>query len=367
MRRKRSAKSRIAALAAALTMAVTAFTAPAYADNTPVKGPTLTFDKYLVLDETANVPNAEFGFTVSAGQAADAASTTPKVNAGIDANLVEVSKAKFAPDMETSDTAPEGSGLSLAEGEVYAAAEVTVDFSKVQFTEPGLYRYEIRESATDVPGVTADSSVYYIDIAVVTDDNGKLTIMEGGVGMNNGTQKVTSFTNKFGSTSLTLGKTVTGNQGDRNKEFEFTVEIENAPIGSVYNVTLPEGGNASNKAELTVGNDGTVTATYYLKHNQSIVINGLTKGVTYTITEEIEDGEGYETSNTVDSAEMEEDKTTGAQTMGEVSQVVNFTNHREGTVPTGVLLDVAPYAALVMIAGAAFAALMISKKRRAER
>ena len=350
--KKTSWKSRLAAAFAAVTLAATAFAVPAFAANTPVNGPSaVTFDKYLVLDESANVPNATFTFAVT----------------GTDSENVTVGKAVFTPQMTTYDTVQSGDSLTLGEGKKYAAVEVTADFSGVSFTAPGVYRYTIQENATTVPGVTADNKTYNIDIEVESDDSGKLSI--GAVVFDSGAAgtKATGFVNTFGSTGLTLKKTVTGNQGDRNKYFTFTVALENAPKGSVYSVTLPTNepysGEPADPASITVDEDGTATATFHLKHNQSLVINGLTEGVRYTITETSEDG--YTTTSTVNNGEAQTGTATAQQTMGDTSQTVEFINNKEGTVPTGILLDVAPYAALAAFAGAALGLLAASKKRRA--
>lgn len=347
--KKTSWKSRLAAAFAAVTLAATAFAVPAFAANAPVNGPSaVTFDKYLVLDESANVPNATFTFTVS----------------GTDSENVTVGEAVFSPETTTYDEVQSGDSLTLGEGKKYAAVGVTADFSGVSFSAPGVYRYTIQENATTVPGVTADNKTYNIDIQVTTDDNGTLSI--GDVAFSSGSaQKATGFVNTLGSTGLTLKKTVTGNQGDRNKYFTFTVALENAPKGSVYSVTLPttDAYSPADPTSITVDDNGTATAAFHLKHNQSLVINGLTSGVQYTITET--DGTGYTTTYKVNGGDAQNGAATGQQTMGDTSQTVEFINNKEGTVPTGILLDVAPYAALAAFAGVALGLLAAGKKRRA--
>lgn len=347
--KKTSWKSRLAAAFAAVTLAATAFAVPAFAANAPVNGPSVTFDKYLVLDESANVPNATFTFTVS----------------GTGSENVTVDEAVFTPQTPTYDTVQSGDSLTLGEGKKYAAVEVTADFSGVSFSAPGVYRYTIQENATTVPGVTADNKTYNIDIEVKSDDSGTLSL--GTVVFDSGatSTKATGFVNTFGSTGLTLKKIITGNQGDRNKYFTFTVALENAPKGSVYSVTLPttDAYSPADPTSITVDDNGTATATFHLKHNQSLVINGLTSGVQYTITET--DGTDYTTTYKVNGGDAQTGAATGQQAMGDTSQTVEFINNKEGTVPTGILLDVAPYAALAAFAGVALGLLAAGKKRRA--
>ncbi len=117
---------------------------------------------------------------------------------------------------------------------------------------------------------------------------------------------------------------------------------------------------------MTTGDDGKATGTYYIKHGQTITIKGLTAGTKYTITEYPVTGEGYTTSNTVDAAASTGDgasaTSTGSVTVANDDAVV-FTNDRDGTVPTGILMDVAPYALIVAFAGIAL--LLLLGKRKA--
>ena len=99
---------------------------------------------------------------------------------------------------------------------------------------------------------------------------------------------------------LTVEKTVEGADGDKEKAWEFTIELKNAdgmalngnfPYkgGSIVTgVTPPTGGT------LTFGNDG--KATIRLKHGQKITIENIPVNVTYTVTETEADDDGYVTA-----------------------------------------------------------------------
>ena len=52
------------------------------------------------------------------------------------------------------------------------------------------------------------------------------------------TTKDKGFTNEYATQDLTFSKTVTGNQGSREKYFQFTVKISNAVAGTKYDVDL---------------------------------------------------------------------------------------------------------------------------------
>ena len=66
-------KRKIPAIIIPAVLLMTSFTAvPISADaaqkNTPVRGGETGFDKYLVMDEGANVPNVTFEYTFSSGE-----------------------------------------------------------------------------------------------------------------------------------------------------------------------------------------------------------------------------------------------------------------------------------------------------------
>ena len=132
-----------------------------YAQGT-VQGTTATFDKYLVMEKNANVPNATFDFTVSTptedemNSVANPTNTHLTVRKGIGAPTA--SSTTFAPGDETfsskqrTRTATSStSATDLQEDQVegltatkkYAKKTSTVDFSNVTFSEPGVYRYKV--------------------------------------------------------------------------------------------------------------------------------------------------------------------------------------------------------------------------------
>lgn len=184
------------------------------------------------------------------------------------------------------------------------------------------------------------------------------------------------FTNTYTTYDLTLEKNVTGNQGDRDKYFEFSVNITGAVNGTVYTVDLTDAegspnvdGTTETNSDTLTATNGSVTATYYLKHGQSIVIQGLTEDTKYTIAETSYSTDGYTTSNTVKVGEgqavtSQEALTTGEKTMGEGDNVVTFTNDKQGTVPTGILLETAPYLILGAVVVAGLVVLFATRRRR---
>ena len=334
----------------------------------------------------------------------------------------------------------------------YAEKEVELNFSNCRFTEPGVYRYILTETKTETSantGITNDTDatrtldVYVEDASYYTKTttggndiytyNKKLRIagyvmyvgtQQGGPKKGDATagtafkaedgttqltpntlevenaKKSVGFKNTYETEDLTFSKTVTGNQGSKDKYFAFTVKIENAVAGTVYNVSYADDSNANttdgnasamisanpNVATtcissgvtqpntITIGNNGSAEQRFYLQHGQKIAIRGLAKGTKYTITEAPED---Y-TPSAVATAGS--DKNTGdAKGEGSVitlsnnamsddyiqgDAVIDFTNTRNGTIPTGVLLSVAAPASMGVLIIGGLAALHVQRKRR---
>ncbi len=364
-----------AVIVAAFAMCASVAT-PAFAANTTVSGGTTTFNKYLVMDADANVPNVTFGFTVTAGTAQDASGGSPAIYAGVTPNLIAVSDASFTTSDSTTPGTPSNTEDSTQK---YATKSVTVNLQGVTFNKPGIYRYVITETATSQDGITNDTNTTRtldVHVAYAAGSETELKVTSYALYLTApatvedfaNTGKANGFTNTYTTHNLTLKKQVTGNQGDRNKYFEFTVSITNAVADTVYDVACPSpDGDSRNEDELTVGKDGTVTATYYLKDDQSITIKGLTGGTHYTITEESYSSDGYTTTNTVDGTASSQGGTTGDETMGDSFHEVVFTNHKEGIVPTGILIETGPYILMGAVVVIGLVALLATSRRRSRK
>lgn len=400
-------KRRINAMAAAVATAamVMAPAMPAFAAGTnygaTIEGTkTTTFDKYLVMDAQAEVPNATFSYAVTAGaaKAYDVNGKKFEVLAGVDADLVTMAgvgtgAAANQIVYKQGDTTAQDENAYVKDydkaTEKYALKTATLDFSACKFTEPGVYRYVITESGTN-QGITNDADLTRIvDVYVndASDDAGKKLTIAGYVlhaneddiasGENLGTEgtnpatKSQGFTNSYDTSDLTFRKEVSGNQASRDKYFEFTVKIAAAIPGTVYQVDLTgadatSGSNASTIAEnsgktnpdsLTIGEDGTVTQKFYLQHGQEIKIQGLAKDTTYTVTENKED---YK--STAAGVTGYADATNG--TIVSTDLKTSYLNTRDGVIPTGVIMTVAPFAAVTLLGGFGAATIAMKKKKR---
>ena len=256
---------------------------------TPLTGGTTSFDKYLVMDEGANVPNVSFEYTVDSGTAQNFNSTngTIAVYAGPTPQNIVFSGSgitdsvttdkKFNISFTSNDSTTVYSNKpatdyvkNLDSGEKYAKKTASLDFSAVSFTEPGIYRYIITETnETSAPqGITYDSdSTRVLDVYVVDSTTGTtpslsvsnyiLHASDDTVTFNNTTygsdgnvvtgstdSKSQGFTNEYTSHDLTISKNVSGNQASKDKYFQFTANIYGAVEGTKYTVSY---GNDNNE------------------------------------------------------------------------------------------------------------------------
>lgn len=358
---------RLLAAAMVLAMTLTVFLSGATAlAASDMNSNVIEFDKYLILKDDANVPKVTFGFTISHGEAQNATATSPRIEAGIGSPVI--SSAVFTPSDTPITTAVQG--ITLGQNEQYVKKTVSIDFSNVAFTAPGIYRYIVTESASSVNGITNDANASRIlDVYVIYDTSASSTpsLKIAGSVMYKETESSTleksrMFVNTYSTNNVTLKKEVTGNQGDRNKDFTFTVTIQGNP-GNVYSVL-----QGSNTVDLTMNQNGTVSGTFNLKHDGSIVIQGLATGDTFAIEENDYSNESYNTSYKLNGATT---ATTGrslsATTMGDGAQSVVFINNREGSVPTGILMEFEPYLILGAVVMASFLLLYVPGKIRRSR
>lgn len=143
-----------------------------------------------------------------------------------------------------------------------------------------------------------------------TKENGWYVMPESGTIKGEIEKSVTvnaSFTNYKGNIpkgNLSVNKIVAGNAGETNKEFHFTVKLNDDMISGQF-------------GEMTFTNG---VASFTLKHNETKTASGLPADVGYTVTEKEADQDYYTTNKTEDKGTIIADET----------QKVNFTNTRNG-------------------------------------
>ena len=384
-------------LAVGLILAVNAVPAFATEAYTAVNGSKQTFTKYFAIEEGANVPNKTFDFEITAGEAVSATSSSMAILAGVGTptitdpvfSIADTSSADSVANASPTDDVALTAVASELSGMVYVSKEVEVDFSGVSFPEPGIYRYVITETALTAPYYIVDAATKYMDVYVV-DNNGTLVVdsyilhpddaapalnTTGGTEGGAMASKTDGFVNKYETVDLGFSKRISGNQAAKDKYFKFTVQLTEGTVlagGSDEYIVEIDGAEASptgNAATTyaTMTNPTTVTGDqlvggvdFFLNDGQYILIKNLPKGITYTVTEVEEDYVKTE-DNDVQGDGSYTDANTGTL---DDDKFVGYTNTREGIIPTGVILTVAPFMIGLLVFGAVMM-FVISRRRRA--
>ena len=370
--KKRTFKLMAVAMVFALIFAFAAIPASAATDYTPIGGST-TFVKNLVVDEDANIPDITFAYTITRGTAAAATSNTIEILASdVTASIgnATFSNADTANTIAGQPTDPQGSTTA---GKKYAQKSVTVTFPATSFTKPGVSRYVIAETDGRKPGVTYDTTSRYLDVFVVADPatnalsvdsyvlrNTATTIGTDGAYTTDPDVKSDGYTNTVTQYDFDFSKTIAGNQGDKNKRFTFTLNITNA-IPGTYPVTATD--VTGTPTTITVGTDGTYTSTFDLTNGSNFKVLGLNAGAVCTVSEDAQD---YTPSHVVDGGSSVNGNNSGAITLENANHSVAFTNSRDGIIPTGVLLTIAPFAIGLLLFGALAIFFIARRKRRVE-
>lgn len=404
MKKKTIAKTGATMLTMAMLLnGTTVFAANTYAG---VNGEKVNIEKYLVVKSTATVPNVTFNFTITGKTAIDASADGVQVFAGDDASRVEgtptIGTAVFTKDDVKHDTAQdlESTGIkvvpgtkdpvTLTPGQSYAKHDVSVDFTNVKFKEPGIYRYEITEKADTTGTVTNDVDTKRIMDVYVIDTDGTLSVQGYVLHKNDdvvkkagtsATGKAEGYVNKMDAKDVKVEKTVTGNQASHDEYFKITLKIENALKNTTYAVDLSKadatttinGANTmahTNKDTITTDNDGKANVEYWLQHGQSIIVRSMNIGATYEMNEDkaAMNKEGYvatitSTDKAGDTIANGDYKVSGKIEKTDDDQIdISFSNERSGVIPTGVIMTVAPFAAVTLLGAAGMVTIKMRKK-----
>ena len=427
-------------------MAVPVFAANAGYD--PLQSPNAQFDKYLLVDSDAAIPNASFTFKISSedvteilpGTAATTTSGTLPLYKG--PGTPTITAVSFSPD-DTAETS------TLVSGYKTYKKPVTINMSSVKFSEPGVYRYYITEDTgtagmfydvdATTPNLTKDGCLKRTLDVYVEDagDATSMTLKVTGFVMYNdkvtdaplagdssanpeitstktitvntangaevpGATKTDRYVNYYTSYSLTVGKVVTGNQGSRDKYFKVTLKL-NSPVTTTLTVdvshadnklpdsddlnkaTNPDYAGKSNPQEIQLKAGEEKSTEFYLQHGQYIIVEGLSVGTTYDLTE---DAEGYTSTAGITAAvsvinwdgkdgnDALADAVKGTVKLLDADNTTTddgdlqtgFTNDKQGIIPTGVLVSATPVIiiAVVVVAGVVLFIVMSAKRKASE-
>ena len=242
--------------------------------------------------------------------------------------------------------------VDYAQGDAGSANKTRqIEIQLPEYDSVGVYTYIIHEVAGDSAGVTYYGDAILLRVTVIEQD-GKIRIaaVHTEDPESTGEGKKDDFDNLYSAGELEVHKDVEGIMGNKDKYFEFTVQLTGEE-GKTYqdSYAITGGSYDANPASIEIKPGETTEATFYLKDGDTIHIENLPYGVEYKVSE----------------TPVADYVTTETGTEGEVDEAVEqaaFTNTKGGTVDAGVVLDSAPY--LFTLTGAAGVGLLLTLRRR---
>ncbi len=292
----------------------------------------ITIKKQYSFDVTDNatIPADEITFTVGKGTVTDATTVTT-------APAVTIDKITIAEAAITAETKDYDLKINLP-----------------AYTEVGVYEYAVTENAGTVVGVTYTPNEYVLKVTVVRDKNENLIL--GGIALREkgeGKPKTDTIENSYAGGDLTVSKTVTGNMGDRSKEWTFKVTFTTEKDMTVGNTIKYTPVGATTATAIAAGWTGSTEVNITLKHGQSVKFENLPVGIKYTVVETNKDS-SYDIDGEVETAT--------ALTAEEQSAEVEVVNSKTITIDTGVTLDSTVYMLIMALALAGFVVLKIRRR-----
>ena len=236
------------------------------------------------------------------------------------------------------------------------------------YTGVGVFTYTLKELAGDTKGVAYDAATFVVTVYVFQGETGletKVTVHDSANNQKENKNKLDSIDNTYSAGTLTVTKVVKGSLGDKSKDnkFTMTVTFKKPEQGTVNSEIIMEtNGEETERFTPVWDANGLCIKTIAVAHEDNITFKNIPYGVTYTVVENDYTGEeyGYQAAQYA----ITDDNADGVKnTIDSANETVTVTNEKEGTVDTGVILDNAPYIALMMVVVAG-AAVMIIKKRR---
>lgn len=350
---------RVATTFVAATMLASLTSIPAMAETTNV-----TITKNITKDANTYAPATTFEFTVApwTETATEGALVQPGPQGGVYFSMQGTDKVYTGSIVSTPDISDISETTTTA-----GTTNLQVDTNVMLQKDPGIYRYEVKEttpSSNAYDGMTYSTETKYFDVYVTVNEEthekevSAYTFVDEDVdsGKDDGV-----FENNYTAANKTLKveKKLDGTQASQNQEFTFKITISGAN-GEKYKIVKT---NAQGQPEAIPTGDSLTSgtqATFTLQGDEYITVYGLSANDTYTVYEEDYSSLGYSTTIKVDNTDA--DAAPSNQKISGDDDTVTFINYRQATTPTGIVMNVAPYVLLVVVAAAG--CFVFLRKRR---
>lgn len=261
--------------------------------------------------------------------------------------------------------------------------EATLTVTLPDYANVGTYFYKLKQVEGATAGMTYDTEQLYLMVNVVNEKEDLSTDkFEYKVALFKGTDpatyttetalgdaKIECLTNKYTNGQFTVRKEVKGNMADRNETFNFRVTFENTTTDKDTIPAMKVDGKVfgTDGIEALTWNNNKATYDFTLKHGVTATFTNIPAGMKITVTERNSDNTAdvaHNTSNGEYTATYDDVAKSGVTISKEVTSGAAVITNTSNVHPnTGVILDNAPYIALLTIV-AAGAVVMIIKKRR---
>ena len=268
---------------------------------------------------------------------------------------VEDGEAAEAPDLEklSGDESNYVAKVTFSKGGAGKSGEFVVTLPT--YNNVGKYSYELKEVDGKTAGVTYRTDKIKLVVTVINGKDGKLIRQVGVHAEKDGKDvKSSSFNdNKYSAGTLNVTKKVTGNSGDKNKKFHFTVSVKNGNTDLSFKISdKPYSGSAETS----------------LSDKETITLTDVPVGATVIIIEDDYNSSRYKTSYKIDgnsSVESSKAKITSISRMdNNVAHQVEFTNNKEAIPDTGVDLNSTPYILMLGIMATGAGVLLFGRRKR---
>ena len=383
-------------------MMVMSMAMPAFAANLETKEGALT--KVLHTDGDTYAPNTKFTFTVKELNPVDYTYTSGGVQTTVktlkaDAGALKVNPITFSPadGLGTTDT-----------GEVGAHFTKKTDFvidKDLLKQGNGYYKFELEEDNGGYEGIRYASGKFYVYVLLYEDAAGvkkteiaverqgatikdvavaaaKIDVINNNYGKHNPPEtpdlppeKPTDPTPNDSTHDVTIVKKIEGSMRSTSDTFKFSVKVVPSNNGERYKTEGVGGASLG----FTYVDANTDSAQFEVTENKGIKIFGLTKGDKIIVTEE--DGKSYTMSvrHGMNEAGTAREDATYVNPLAMVNNEkykaemkvlkdkshVEVVNTKDKVTPTGIVMNVAPYALMLAVAGG-MGVVFVNRKKEEE-